>query len=168
MNQDTNFVWQHIFSQLIILCNKSVITPVINKCGANRYSKKLKAYEHFDTMLYGALCGCTPLRKIVMGVNLAGVKLKHLNMDYVPPKSTLADGNCKRSSKFFEQIYYHLYDRYRPSFWDSTGGDNQNAIEIQIWWALISLLLLSVLHQQHKSTKLSSKINSKKFLYTIL
>ena len=31
-------------------------------------------------------------------------------------------------------------------------GDNQNAIEIQIWSALIALLLLSVLHQQHKAT----------------
>ena len=30
-------------------------------------------------------------------------------------------------------------------------GDNQNAIEIQIWCALIALLLLSVVHQQHQS-----------------
>jgi IS4 transposase len=30
-------------------------------------------------------------------------------------------------------------------------GDNQNAIEIQIWCALIGLLLLSALHQQHHS-----------------
>lgn len=31
-------------------------------------------------------------------------------------------------------------------------GDNQNAIEIQIWCALIALLLLSTIHHQHKST----------------
>lgn len=31
-------------------------------------------------------------------------------------------------------------------------GDNQNAIEIQIWCALIALLLLSVLHHQNKAT----------------
>jgi IS4 transposase len=30
-------------------------------------------------------------------------------------------------------------------------GDNQNAIEIQIWCSLIALLLTSVLHSQHKS-----------------
>src|SRR5690606_17675883 len=30
-------------------------------------------------------------------------------------------------------------------------GDNQNAIEIQIWCALIALLLLSAIHHQHKS-----------------
>lgn len=30
-------------------------------------------------------------------------------------------------------------------------GDNQNAIEIQIWCALIALLLLSTLHHQHRS-----------------
>lgn len=31
-------------------------------------------------------------------------------------------------------------------------GDNQNAIEIQIWCSLIALLLLSVLHQKNKSS----------------
>lgn len=30
-------------------------------------------------------------------------------------------------------------------------GDNQNAIEIQIWCALIALLILSAIHHQHKS-----------------
>lgn len=30
-------------------------------------------------------------------------------------------------------------------------GDNQNAIEIQIWCALIALLLLSTIHSQQKS-----------------
>ena len=30
-------------------------------------------------------------------------------------------------------------------------GDNQNAIEIQIWMALIALLLLSVIHQNNKT-----------------
>ena len=31
-------------------------------------------------------------------------------------------------------------------------GDNQNAIEIQIWMALIALLLLSVIHKNNKTT----------------
>ncbi|MCC6599888.1 MAG: transposase [Crocinitomicaceae bacterium] len=30
-------------------------------------------------------------------------------------------------------------------------GDNQNAVEIQIWCALIALLLLSAIHYQHRS-----------------
>ena len=120
MNESTNFVGQHIFSQLISLCKKEVLQPVITKCNANRYFKKLKAYEHFVTMMYGVLSGSTSLREIVMGLSLAEGKLKHLNMDYVPPKSTLADGNKLRSSKFFEQTYYHLYGIYKPSFSDST------------------------------------------------
>ena len=120
MNQGTNFVGQHIFSQLISLCNKTIIAPVIQSCNANRYSKKLKAYEHFVTMMYAVLSRSTSLREIVMGLTLAGGKLKHLNMDYVPPKSTLADGNILRPSKFFEATYHHLYGLYKPSFSDST------------------------------------------------
>ena len=120
MNQGTNFVGQHIFSQLIFLCNKKIITPVIESCQANRFSKKLKAQEHFVTMLYGVLSRSTSLREIVMGLTLAEGKLKHLNMDYVPPKSTLADGNKLRPSSFFEATYHHLYGLYKPSFSDST------------------------------------------------
>jgi hypothetical protein len=120
MNQGTNFVGQHIFSQLIFLCNKKIITPVVESCQSNRFSKKLKAYEHFVTMLYGVLSRSTSLREIVMGLTLAEGKLKHLNMDYVPPKSTLADGNKLRPSSFFQSIYHHLYSLYKPSFSDST------------------------------------------------
>ena len=120
MNESTNFVGQHIFSQLISLCKKDVINPVIKECNANRYSKKLKAYEHFVTMMYAVLSRSTSLREIVMGLTLAEGKLKHLNMDYVPPKSTLADGNKLRPSKFFEHTYHHLYGLYKPSFSDST------------------------------------------------
>ena len=71
-------------------------------------------------MLYGVLSRSTSLREIVMGLTLAEGKLKHLNMDYVPPKSTLADGNKLRPSSFFEATYHHLYGLYKPSFSDST------------------------------------------------
>jgi hypothetical protein len=120
MNKSTNFVGQHIFSQIISLCKRDVLHPVIKDCNANRYYKKLKAYEHFITMMYAVLSRSTSLREIVMGLTLAEGKLKHLNMDYVPPKSTLADGNKLRPSKFFERVYHHLYGLYKPSFSDST------------------------------------------------
>ena len=120
MNQGTNFVGQHVFSQIISLCNKTVISHITLAFNANRYSKKLKAYEHFVTMMYGVLSRSTSLREIVMGLTLAEGKLKHLHMDYVPPKSTLADGNILRPSKFFEGVYHHLYSLYKPSFSDST------------------------------------------------
>ena len=41
---------------------------------------------------------------------------------------------------------YEIILRLPPTY-----GDNTNAIEIQIWCALIALLLLQVVHKEHKS-----------------
>jgi hypothetical protein len=49
-----------------------------------------------------------------------GEKLKHLGLDYVVPKSTLADGNKNRDSEGFSQIYYGLYNHYHSIISDSS------------------------------------------------
>lgn len=120
MNQSTNFVGQHLFGQVTTLCNRSVLGPVIRQTNANRYYKRLHFYEHFISMLYCALSGCTSLREIVAGLGIAQGKLNHLGISYVPPRSTLSDGNRDRPSAIFKQAYEHLYKLYKPSLSDST------------------------------------------------
>ena len=71
-------------------------------------------------MLYCTLSGCTSLREISAGLGLAQGKLNHLGMEYVPPRSTLSDGNRDRPSSIFRQTYEHLYKIYKPSLSDST------------------------------------------------
>jgi hypothetical protein len=66
------------------------------------------------------LAGCTSLREIESGLNVAQGKLNHLNMEYVPPRSTLSDGNKNRPSQTFRAAYAHLYLQYKPSLSDST------------------------------------------------
>lgn len=120
MNQSSNFFGQHLFSQITFLCNKSVLNPIIEKTQANRYYKKLHFYEHFISMLYCVLSGCTSLREIVSGLGIAEGKLNHLGISYVPPRSTLSDGNKQRSANTFKAVYEHLYQKYKPSLSDST------------------------------------------------
>lgn len=120
MNQSTNYFGQHLFSQITTLCNKATLQPVIKKTNANRYYKRLHFYEHFISMLYCVLSGCTSLREIVSGLSIAEGKLNHLGIDYVPPRSTLSDGNKQRSSNIFKAAYEHLYKLYKPSLSDST------------------------------------------------
>jgi hypothetical protein len=69
------------------------LNPVFQESKANRYYKKLKCYEHLMAMLYGVLSGCTTLREIEAGLAVAEGKLRHLGLDYVPPRSTLSDAN---------------------------------------------------------------------------
>ena len=120
MNQSTNFVGQHLFGQITTLCNRSILGPVINNTNANRYYKRLHYYEHFISMLYCVLSGCTSLREISAGLGIAQGKLNHLGIEYVPPRSTLSDGNRDRPSDIFKQTYEHLYKLYKPSLSDST------------------------------------------------
>lgn len=120
MNQSTNFVGQHLFSQVATLCNRSILGPVIRQTNANRYYKRLHYYEHFISMLYCTLSGCTSLREISAGLGVAQGKLNHLGIEYVPPRSTLSDGNRQRPSSVFKQTYDHLYKLYKPSLSDST------------------------------------------------
>jgi len=120
MNQSTNFVGQHLFGQITTLCNRSILGPVIRATNANRYYKRLHYYEHFISMLYCTLSGCTSLREISAGLGVAQGKLNHLGIDYVPPRSTLSDGNRQRSSDVFKETYNHLYKQYKPTLSDST------------------------------------------------
>lgn len=120
MNQSTNYFGQHLFSQVTSLCNKSTLQPLIEKTKANRYYKQLHFYEHFISMMYCVLSGCSSLREIVSGLNVAQGKLNHLGINYVPPRSTLSDGNKHRPSAIFKAMYEFLYIKYRPSLSDSS------------------------------------------------
>lgn len=120
MNQSTNYFGQHIFSQITSLCNKKILQPTIDASKANRYYKRLHFYDHFVSMLYCVLSGCSSLREIVSGLGIAQGKLNHLGISYVPPRSTLSDGNKQRPSTFFKAIYEFLYKKYKLSLSDSS------------------------------------------------
>lgn len=120
MNQSKNYFGQHIFSQIVSLCRRNQLSEVIQNTKADRYYKYLKCYEHFISMLYCVISGCTGLREIVSGLGVAQGKLNHLGIAYVPPRSTLSDGNKNRPAKVFKNIYEHLYQKYKPSLSDST------------------------------------------------
>lgn len=57
---------------------------------------------------------------IEAGLSIAQGKLNHLGIDYVPPRSTLSDGNKNRPSEVFKAIYEHLYSLYKPGIPDSS------------------------------------------------
>lgn len=60
------------------------------------------------------------MRKIVSGLGIAQGKLNHLGINYVPPRSTLSDGNKYCPASSFKTVYQDLYQKYKPSLSDST------------------------------------------------
>ena len=120
MNKTTTFVGQHIFSQILSLSSKDSLSHLFRSTNANKWYKSIKAWDHYVTMMFCVLSNCTSLREIQMGLEAFGGKLNHLNLDKVPPRSTLSDANKNRPSSIFGKIYEELSSRYRLNLSDST------------------------------------------------
>src|SRR5580700_14948 len=119
MNKSTDFVGQPIFTQLLSLLDQKAIKETISEHKANRCYKRLFVWDHLVSMLYGIYTHCTSLREIQYGLEVCAGKLRHINLNRVPPRSTLSDGNKQRPSKVFGSIYQKLYNVYKHSISDS-------------------------------------------------
>lgn len=119
MDKSTNYVGQPIFTQVLSLMDDSLITAACKKHSANKFSKKLNFKEHLTTMLYCIFSRCTSIREVQAGLELCNGKLNHLNLERVPARSTLSDGNKKRSSEVFGCLYQSLFQKYRHIISDS-------------------------------------------------
>lgn len=119
MDKSTNYVGQPIFTQVLSLMDDGLITAACKKHHANKFSKKLNFKDHLTTMLYCIFSRCTSIREVQAGLELCNGKLNHLNLERVPARSTLSDGNKKRSSEVFGSLYQSLFQKYKHIISDS-------------------------------------------------
>ena len=120
MNKSTTYVGQHILSQILSLCPKNELATIFIKTKSDYKSKRLKSWEHFVTMMFSVLAGCTSLRETSMGLEAYEGKLNHINIKNVPRRSTLSDANKRRSSNVFKEIFNHLNFKFKGAISDST------------------------------------------------
>ena len=119
MNKSTFFSGQPIFTQLVKLLPRNIITKASKAFRADRYCKKLDTYHHLITMLYATYQHCTSLREVATGMGACEGRLQSLGVRYLPARSTLAEANQRRSYEVFEKIYYSLYEHYKHILADS-------------------------------------------------
>jgi hypothetical protein len=119
MGKSTNFIGQPILGQIIKFISRSTINKISREYNADRYIKKFDGYTHLATMLYAVMKDFTSLREVCINLLSDSNKLQHLGISYCVNKSTLADANKRRSSKFFEAVYMSLYRQYAKTLSDS-------------------------------------------------
>ncbi len=119
MNKSTFFSGQPVLSQLISLIPSGHISRISDKHQSDRYYKTLKSRDHLISMLYACFHNCSSLREVVTGLEASYNKLAHLDMSYVPRRSTLSDANSQRPVEFFRDLYHELYKTYYPDLPDS-------------------------------------------------
>ena len=119
MGKSTNFIGQPILGQIIKFISRSTINKISREYNTDRYVKKFDGYTHLATMLYAVMKDFTSLREVCINLLSDSNKLQHLGISYCVNKSTLADANKRRSSKFFEAVYMSLYRQYAKTLSDS-------------------------------------------------
>jgi len=119
MGKNTHFFGQPIFSQLLSFVDKSILSQVKAKHQSDRYYKKFDTWQHLVTMLYCSFSGATSLRELSTGLRAWQNKLVHIGMPSSPKRATISDGNSKRPSGVFKDIYMGLFEKYRHILPDS-------------------------------------------------
>lgn len=102
-----------VFGEIVKLFDRQEINTLAKKMGANRYTKRLDAYQHLVIMLYASLSRFNSLREVEYGLNTAATRMNHFGLDYMVRRSTLSDANARRSPEFFARVYNLLYERYK-------------------------------------------------------
>lgn len=119
MSKGNIFIGQPVFAQVMSLVPRTLVAKIAVKKQSDRYYKAFKTYEHVLTMLYAAMSGVDTLRAVELGLMGASTRLAHVGMTWIPPRSTISDGNKHRSSEVFGDIYRALNLYYRPILSDS-------------------------------------------------
>jgi hypothetical protein len=119
MPKDNFFSGQPVFTQLLSLIPRHIISKQSQKFSANRYCKSFMSYDHLVTMLYQGFFQCLSLRELITGLQANQNRLLHLGLVNTPRRSTLSDANSRRSADFFAAVYHHLYEYFHCSLPDS-------------------------------------------------
>lgn len=111
MPKDSFFTGQPVFTQLLSLIPRQLISRLSKKHAADRYCKRFMAYDHLVTMLYQGFFQCLSLRELITGLQANNNKLLHLGLVHTPRRSTLSDANSRRPAEFFQSVYHQLYQQ---------------------------------------------------------
>lgn len=131
MSKSRHFFGQSVFGQLISLIDFNYVKKSTLKHSTDRYTKSFKTSDHLITMLFACFANCTSLREVTGAMLGLSGKTKHFQLNSIPYRSTLSDANARRTHLVFGDIYYSLYEHYKPIISDSRKSyDWENKVEI--------------------------------------
>ena len=108
-----------VFGRIIKLLDKQEINKIASKMNANRYSKRLDAYQHLVILLYAVIGQFQTLRDVEFAFLPIANCMQQFGLSYMVRRSTLSDANARRTPLFFENVYNNLYERYSSLLSDS-------------------------------------------------
>jgi hypothetical protein len=107
---------QTVFNQIIDLIPEKMLQRFVNQSGSDIGFRKYSTRSQLISILFGQLNSCYSLRDITLGMNVDTIFLKDLSLDQSPARSTMSEGNSKRSYKVYEMLFNDLVSHYKRLF----------------------------------------------------
>lgn len=107
---------QTVFNQIIDLIPEKMLQRCVNQSGSDIGFRKYSTRSQLISILFGQLNSCYSLRDITLGMNVDTIFLKDLSLDQSPARSTMSEGNSKRSYKVYEMLFNDLVSHYKRLF----------------------------------------------------
>lgn len=122
-NKNTN---KPVIKQIIDLVPRWILNSCTKQHQSDKGCSKYRTYDQFVALTFGQLNKCYTLSDISTGIGVSETFIEDLGLTQSPARSTMSDGNKKRSWKTFESLYYKLLSHYNSIL---QKGNNRTIIE---------------------------------------
>ena len=101
-----------VFKQIIDFIPPHLLRYCVKTYQSDKFCSKYKTYDQLCATMFGQLNNCYSLRDISLGINQSPEFLSQVGLSQNPVKSTMSDGNEKRSYKVLVLLYSKLLSHY--------------------------------------------------------
>jgi len=104
---------QPLLGKILALIPRHLLQSQILKHQSDKGCSKYKTYDQLVALIFGQLNKCYTLTDISCGLSISGTFLSDIGLSQSPAKSTMSDGNKRRSYKVYESLYYRLLSYHK-------------------------------------------------------
>ena len=101
-----------LLGQILDLVPRWILETCIKKHKSDKGCSKYKTYDQFVALTFGQLNKCYTLSDISTGIGVCQSFISDLGLSQSPARSTMSDGNKKRTWKVYESLYLNLLSHY--------------------------------------------------------
>jgi hypothetical protein len=102
-----------LLRQIIDLVPRWMLARCTDQHKSDKGCSRYKTYDQFVALSFGQLNKCYTLSDISSGIGVFQTFIGDLDLTQSPAKSTMSDGNKKRTYKVFETLYSRLLTHYK-------------------------------------------------------
>jgi hypothetical protein len=97
-----------IFSQILKFFPRTIFDDAVSRRRGDKHAKGMTCWSQFVALLFCQLAGAKSLREIILGLASSEGKLRHLGIQQVPTRSTLAYANQHRPWRIYQDVFEQL------------------------------------------------------------